>query len=254
MENIESVYNLIPQEYHKPKKPPRYISQFRPAVRVESKHGKLEKKSFGPAKLPQSVPDKYLEKGTGAPPLTEPKKFTYPDEEKRKPSVPKQTDLPLYGIKSRKNFVNTNAVENIMSVAKHPVPKYVDKSGGKSQPVEPSGLVPKYRNRSDYGEVPEYIKQRNAEVRQAQKEYDEYVRERMRQGAMKQLTDVERDNIISGLKKNWEQLQHQYLNLSCVIDTIKKAYKKQRLEAELKQLERDIDLVERHKVIYIAHY
>ena len=34
------------------------------------------------------------------------------------------------GLKSNKNFINTNAVENIMSVAKKPQPKYVDTPGG----------------------------------------------------------------------------------------------------------------------------
>ena len=40
------------------------------------------------------------------------------------------------GLKSNKNFINTNAVENIMSVAKKPQPKYVDTPGGTTNNVE----------------------------------------------------------------------------------------------------------------------
>lgn len=253
-QGIESVYNLIPHEYVKPKQPPRYQSKFRPSVRIETKQGKQLKQSLGVAKLKEVVPDKWLKKGSGNPPLPIPKKFHYPDEGNRRPDVPKAHERPLHGIHTQKNYVNTNAIENIMSVAKHPVPRYADDKHGATHKLEPSGFVPKYRNRDDYGEVPEYIKMRNAEVRQAQKEYDEYVRARMKQGAMKQLTEQERKDMVLGLKKNWEELNFQFLTLSLVTDTISKRYRKERLDMELKQLERDIDLVERHKIIYVSHY
>lgn len=56
------------------------------------------------------------------------------------------------------------------------------------------------------------------------------------------------------LKKNWDDLHHQYQGISVVIDTTPKKYKKEHLELEMKQLEQDIDLIERHKTIYIANY
>ena len=40
------------------------------------------------------------------------------------------------GLKSNKNFIHTNAVENIMSVAKKPQPKYVDTPGGTTNNLE----------------------------------------------------------------------------------------------------------------------
>jgi len=91
-------------------------------------------------------------------------------------------------------------------------------------------------------------------LKKAQKEYDDYVRERMKQGAMQELSEEERKDIIDGLKRNWEELHHQYQNLSVVTDTVTKRYRKERLESEMKQLELDIDLMERHKVIYISNY
>lgn len=40
------------------------------------------------------------------------------------------------GLTSNKNFIHTNAVENIMSVAKKPTPKYVDKPSGTTNNLE----------------------------------------------------------------------------------------------------------------------
>lgn len=67
--------------------------------------------------------------------------------EPRKPPVPLRTDHPVMGIQSEKNFVNTNAADVIMGVAKKPKPIYVDKRTGDKHDLETSGLVPKYINK-----------------------------------------------------------------------------------------------------------
>ena len=87
---------------------------------------------------------------------------------------------------------------------------------------------------------------------QAQEEYDHYVADSLRKGQMEQVKEDQRDQVLEGLKKNWEELHHQYQGLSVVIDTISKKARKERMEAEMKQLERDIELIENHKVIYIS--
>ena len=87
----------------------------------------------------------------------------------------------------------------------------------------------------------------------AQEEYDQYVAEHFRRGAMHQLTDDERNEILAGLKKNWEVVYHQYQNLSVVTDTLPKKLKRERMEHEMKQLERDIETMDKHKVIYLAN-
>lgn len=45
--------------------------------------------------------------------LTE-KQFKYPDSNSRRPAVPKKDEKPLMGLQSKKNFITSNAVENIM--------------------------------------------------------------------------------------------------------------------------------------------
>lgn len=59
--------------------------------------------------------------------------------------------------------------------------------------------------------------------------------------------------LVQGLKKNWDELHHDYQGLSVVIDTPPKKAHKEKLEVEMKQLEKDIDVIERHKIIYIAN-
>ena len=86
-----------------------------------------------------------------------------------------------------------------------------------------------------------YLKRRQEEIQRAQEEYDAYVSDHFKRGAMKQLPEEHRQAILDGLKKNWEQLHHEYQGLSVVTDTAPKKNRKERMEAEMKQLERDIE-------------
>ncbi len=104
----------------------------------------------------------------------------------------------------------------------------------------------------DYGQTPQYLEEHKKEMAQAQDEYDHYVAESLRKGQMEQVRERQRGELLEGLKKNWEELHHQYQGLSVVTDTVSKKARKERMEAEMKQLERDIELIENHRVIYIA--
>lgn len=63
------------------------------------------------------------------------RKFSYDCRHKKDP-VPAKDDKPVHGLKSNKNFIVTNAIENILSVAKK-TPEPVD-----------------YLKKKDYGQVP----------------------------------------------------------------------------------------------------
>lgn len=89
-------------------------------------------------------------------------------------------------------------------------------------------------------------------MQRAQEEYDHYVAESLCRGQMEQIEEERRLQLLEGLKKNWEELHHQYQGLSVVTDTVAKKARKERMEAEMKQLERDIEMIEQHRVIYIA--
>jgi len=248
----ESIYNLIPKTPEKTVKADRYRSKFKETVKDEQKSNKKECKTMGPAKVPLNDPESFMKKRSKLPQLPEKKDFKYPDEEKRRPNVPKHTEKPVMGAKSNKNFIHTNAVENIMSVPKKPAANFADTKGGSTHPLEPSGLTPKYIKKREYGKTPNYLVKRKEDTAKAQSEYDDYVKESLERGAMKCLSESERQNIIAGLKTNWEEIHHQYQGLSVVTDTAPKKNRKERMEAEMDQLEKDIELLEKHSQIYIA--
>lgn len=52
----------------------------------------------------------------------------------------------------------------------------------------------------DYGEVPEYLQQRSEEEQRAQEAYDNYVKEQKKRGAMKHLSDEERQAVLEVLE------------------------------------------------------
>ncbi|KAK9396162.1 ENKUR: Enkurin [Crotalus adamanteus] len=67
------------------------------------------------------------------------------------------------GIQCTRNFINTNASNAIVA---------------------------------DYGVIPKYVIKRNEDAKKAQEEYDTYVRETLKQKAMKRLTEEERENLL----------------------------------------------------------
>jgi len=70
------------------------------------------------------------------------KQFKYPDSELRKPPVPRPGDRPVMGLRTTKDYVTQNAVENIHSVARKPEKRFVDTRRGDKHSLIPSGLEP----------------------------------------------------------------------------------------------------------------
>lgn len=251
--DVGNIYNLIPQEEVKQERGARYISKFKENAKDEHSSNRADHKTMGQAKVPVPTTDNFLKKRSKEPILPDKKDFHYADEDRKRPQVPPKQDHPLMGLKTTKNFITTNAVQNITSVPKRAEKIFVDTKKGDKNYLDPSGLEPVYTHKKDYGNTPEYLKKRNEEVLRAQEEYNDYVAEHFRRGAMKQLTAEEREGILCGLKKNWEEFHDLYQGLSVVTDTAPKKNRKERMEAEMKQLERDIETIEKHKVIYIAN-
>ncbi|XP_064018572.1 enkurin isoform X2 [Pogoniulus pusillus] len=241
----ESIYNLLPRLEEKPVKPPR------PSVKREAEKHKAQWKTMGPAKVAVPSPKNFLQKHSKEPKLPARKKE---QDSKKLPalSVPRRTDHPVMGIQSKKNFISTNAVAAITGLPKKPQPIYVDRRQGDKYLLETSGLVPKYIKKKDYGVTPKYVAKRNEEVKRAREKYEASILENLKKRAMKRLSDEERMSLLQGLKKNWEEVYHEFQRLPVEIDTIPKKLNKEKLETQMKQLEHDIEVIEKHKVIYIA--
>uniref|UniRef100_A0A8C6YEG8 Enkurin, TRPC channel interacting protein n=1 Tax=Naja naja TaxID=35670 RepID=A0A8C6YEG8_NAJNA len=250
----ESIYNLLPQIVEKSRitEKPSFVSAFRPYVKRAIQQSKSPWKTIGPPKVQVPSPKNFLQKHSKEPKLPARKK----DHHSKKAlelSVPKRTDHPIMGVQCTRNFINTNTSNAIMAVPKKPLPVYVDRRQGDRFLLETSGLVPKYLKKKDYGVIPKYVIKRNEDTKKAQEEYDAYVRETLRQKAMKRLTEQERETLLEGLKTNWEEVHQAFQNLSVEIDTLPKKLYREKLETDMKQLEHDIQTIEKHKVIYIAN-
>jgi len=66
------------------------------------------------------------------------------------------------------------------------------------------------------------------------------------------LSNEERAAILKGLRANWSEAHHFYQGLSLLTDTLPKKIRRERAEARLDQLERFLDLVEKHAIIIVA--
>jgi len=265
----ENIYNLIPRQQQIPDASSRYQSKFNATFSGGSGGGSAEfgkrqpHQTMGEAKVPLPKPDDFLKKHSKESRTSELRRSPdlirgeyddmYQQLQQKKPPVPKVTEKPVMGLKTNKNFITQNAVENIMAVPKKPEKILVDTRYGAKQQLDDSGLRLKYVNKKDFGKTPEYLIKRQQEMEEEQRQYNLYITDMQKRGAMEQLSEAERQAILIGLKHNWEELHHQYQSLSVVIDTVPKKHKKEWLESEMKQLEKDIEIMEKHTCIYIAN-
>jgi hypothetical protein len=174
-------------------------------------------------------------------------KRTQPDKlqptklkEKQKPPVPKAEDTPITSLVTSKNFLVANAVEVILAA-----PKKVS-DGAKD-----------YLSKEDYGKTPKYLQHIKKDI---QAEYD-YIRqlqqqqEDMNKSQVRGLDENERQDLINGLKLKWEQVNTEYQATTHItkLDTYGKIRRKEKYEAELAQIEKDIEKLNK-KNILINHF
>ncbi|NXW71825.1 ENKUR protein, partial [Hirundo rustica] len=228
--------------------PLRYISKLRELVKHEAEKNKSQWKTMGPAKVAVPSPKDFLQKRSKEPKLAPKKKEQ--DGKRLLPLLPPRTYHPVVHIK--KNFINKNAVAVITREPKKPRHFCVDTRQGDKYLLEPSGLFPKYIKKRNYGVLPKYVTRRNEEMKREEEEYQASVLEQLKKKAMKTLSEEERTNILKALKRNWEEINHEYQRLPVLTDTRYKRMHKEELELKLKQLEHDIAAIEKHKSIYIA--
>lgn len=249
----ESIYNLVPQERSIPTKGPMHKSSHNHSeVKVPGSTfgckgttrlfgaGECVKKDgalYGPPKpdlgFPTVKKDKFGASGTGEP-------FQYTD--RRNMPVPSKTDRPIYGLRSSKNFVTANAVEAILQVPK---------------PVGNQDL--NYMAKEDFGKVPAYLSQVKDEIRRENDMIDRYVKEQMGEverppEVFEEITEDERIQLIADLKAKWENTNAKYQKIThlVLLDTAGQIRRKESLEAELTQLQNDIEKLERASTLLVS--
>ena len=144
----------------------------------------------------------------------------------RKPKIPALTDVPIYGLKTEKNFIISNAVDNILMIPR-------------KRNVSVEKPFHKY-----YGKVPDYIKKYKLNHENELKDLREIKRRHQEEEDAKQrlLTEAEVKQLREGLKKRWEFFNNRYTGLTHKreYDNLVLLRNKEGLEKELGQIENDL--------------
>lgn len=153
------------------------------------------------------------------------------------PGVPRHDEAsPAMNLVTSKNFVVANAVEVILAAPRKTT------QGAKD-----------YLNKEDYGKFPKYLNQIKQDIND---EYD-YIRQLQEQHAMqagsgvKPLEEAERLQLIEGLRAKWEAVNTEYQGQTHLtkLDTTGKMARKEKYEAELSQIEKDIEKLARKNIV-----
>merc|ERR550534_1175591 len=195
--------------------------------------------TFGPinGRVGRPQPKRFLKVREKEFKLGKPAKFTYPDAKSRKAKVPDRTDLPVMGLVTSKNFIKANLLSSILQEPK------------KMQPQNECEV----QKHAEYGKVPEYLETVKKEV---QDEYN-YIKEMdsskesAHAGDVKLLPEEDKQNLLQQLKEKWELINHEYQTITHLVklDTIGKVRRKERYEADLAQLEKDIEKISKKYVL-----
>lgn len=266
----ESIYNIIPPKFVEQSRPLMYRSKFSGTLpasastfhtqgnttypAVSNVAGVADEKvvadtshrHFGkPEGGNRSYPDTYMKKfakSSSVPSLAAVKRNS---PELLQPStlkptkhmvgVPKATDRPVMNLVTSKNFIVANAVETILAA-----PKKVTQ-GAKD-----------YLKKEDYGKVPKYLTHVKKDI-EAETDYIRQMYEQQEadtRAPIHQMEEDERLMLIDGLKAKWEQINNEYQGQTHLtkVDTMGKAFRKNKWEAELAQIEKDIEKLNKRNI------
>ncbi|CAH8607455.1 unnamed protein product [Heterobilharzia americana] len=181
----ESIYNLIPFVKPPLAAVPRYKSCSQRDVISLFTIKKYPYKTMGVPKVPPPKPENYLKMRHSAPDLcrkqeTDPlpliKSFYDCSLPSKKEPLPKLKPSPSNTFSS-KDFINKNLRNANNLVPSKPKTFLVDTRTGHKFDIRSSGLQPVYVKRKNYGELPKYLTEREKAASEAQKNYEEYVKQ-----------------------------------------------------------------------------
>jgi len=158
-----------------------------------------------------------------------------------KPKVPRRDEAPVMNLVTSKNYVVANAVETILAAPK----KITD--GAKD-----------FLHKEDYGKVPKYLSHVKKDI-DAEFEYIRQLQQAQAEANMPQIQEMdeaERLALMDGLKAKWEQVNTAYQASTHLtkLDTMGKIKRKEKHEAQLAQIEKDIEKLNRKNIIVDASY
>lgn len=237
----ECIYNLIPKPPPVIVKEPLHHSKFDGITgfcTVKKVKHALMGETLDDFKK-QHSPDKFLKAHSRAKdlPRERTKTVAHGNSTLSKPPVPTVKEIPKMRQTEKKNFI----VENW-------------KTAPKTKKLHPEKPETFYTEKPDFGKVPKYL---NRVKKEAANEtaYWEEVRESMlpedNETRCRLLSEEERLSILEGLNANMADLKRRYAALSFGQDNLSFRKKKEDMEAQMAQLEQDINTFSR-KNIYIT--
>jgi len=257
----ESIYNLIPQPMPEIQRPPMYRSSHNPKLPPSystfgtkgtsklqanctgqetdldrgGKHKTTQATGTIGKQCSRADPQRFLKKKEGAPPLPPAGKFERQTATQKRAAVPRRLDKPVMGLRTEKNFVVANAVENILTACKKP-------------PRE----APRATSLPEFGKPPKYLERVKRQLVEEAELVGNYGQREQRGGEqrMRELSEEERQDLVASLKQKWESTHKQYLAMTFALPTITKIQRHEALEAELEQLEKAIAKMSK-KIIYV---
>ncbi|EPY40009.1 hypothetical protein AGDE_03919 [Angomonas deanei] len=158
--------------------------------------------TFGREVGPTVDPANYLKKNEG--PYTSSRGAATVDQTRfkkstrdtniRKDPVPSRSEKPVMGLKTDKNYVVANAVENAMAI-----------------PPKPTPSEPRPTERDDFGRVPDYLKEIQSEIQTRRQMADTYNSQlRAANERWSELSPQELSTLRGGLQKRWDMLNKEY--------------------------------------------
>lgn len=115
-----------------------------------------------------------------------------------------------------------------------------------------------YFKKEDFGKVPAYLTQVKEEIRRENEMIAKYVKEQMGEierepDQYEEITDEERDEIVTALKAKWEVVNANYQRITHLVqlDTTGQVRRKETLERELDVIEKDIERLTRQGPILV---
>jgi hypothetical protein len=220
----ESIYNLVPKLEVRHGRGESYHSRYPPDIAPTASTFILKNSSFpgvanmsGEYKLPRGAhpilrnsatfglplgsyaadPHNFHKKGETHKIIPKPEKF-HTASSVKKPPIPTVNDTPIFGLKTSKNFIIANAVDNILM-----------------QPKKITNDTDRPFHRY-YGKVPDYIKKYRLKHENELNDLKEIRRKHQEEEDAKQrlLTEAEVSALREGLKKKWEFYNNKYTGLT----------------------------------------
>merc|ERR1712061_327712 len=152
------------------------------------------------------------------------------------PPVPRANDpAPVHNLVTSKNFIVANAVETILAC-----------------PKKTTTTTKDYLRKEDYGKVPKYLNQIKSDI-DAEYQYIQELQAQYDQSngpQTSQLSEEERAGLIDGLKAKWEAVNTEYQGGTHItkLDTFGKVKRKEKQEAQLAQIEKDIEKLSKKNI------